>query len=300
MDYFKQRRAYRDFKLYEAKVSAGQNDLYRELLDYANDRGLLDQHFRLMNDALCSLTGLTTSALAKARNRLTQLGLIAYEKGKQNADAPIYQIKQLYTIQEKPATVRTETGQRSGPKIGNGQDRDRATVGVTNLITNTQPSPNKEKRQHPRKREYADDSPEMAEATYLWEWIKKNNPEANKEPSFQSWADDIRKMHEIDGRSFDKIHRMIDWSQQSDFWAPNILSAAKLRAQYLKMAAQANADAKKSRGKSPFKTSHQPAWADPNYKSEPAEPVDPAIKAKLAEEMAKLRERREKRKENAT
>jgi hypothetical protein len=107
-------------------------------------------------------------------------------------------------------------------------------------------------------------------------------------------------MHEIDGRSFDKIHRMIDWSQQSDFWTPNILSAAKLRAQYLKMAAQANADAKKSRGKSPFKTSQQPAWADPNYKSEPAEPVDPATKAKLAAEMAKLRANREKRKENAT
>ncbi|WP_260301316.1 hypothetical protein [Schleiferilactobacillus harbinensis] len=298
MDYFKQRRAYRDFKLYEAKVSAGQNDLYRELLDYANDRGLLDQHFRLMNDALCSLTGLTTSALAKARNRLTQLGLIAYEKGKQNADAPIYQIKQLYTIQEKPATVRTETGQRSGPKIGNGQDRDRATVGVTNLITNTQPLPNKEKRQHSRKREYADDSPEMIEAKHLWKWIKKNNPEANKEPNLRSWADDIRKMHEIDGRSFDKIHRMIDWSQQHEFWHTNILSAATLRAQYLKMAAQANADADKKRGKSPFKTSKQPAWADPNYQSPDAKPTDLATKQRLAEQMAKLRENRETRKES--
>lgn len=298
MDYFKQRRAYRDFKLYEAKISAGQNDLYRELLDYANDRGLLDQHFRLMNDALCSLTGLTTSALAKARNRLTQLGLIAYEKGKQNADAPIYQIKQLYTIQEKPATVRTEIGQRLGPKQGNSQDRNRATVGVTNLITNTQPLPNKEKRQHSRKRKYADDSPEIIEARHLWEWIKKNNPDANKEPNLQSWADDIRKMHEIDGRSFDKIHRMIDWSQQHEFWHTNILSAATLRAQYLKMAAQANADADKKRGKSPFKTSKQPAWADPDYQSPDTKPTDPATKQQLAEQMAKLRENREKRKES--
>jgi hypothetical protein len=297
VDYFKQRRAFRDLKVYEVKLSAGQNNLYRELLDYANDKGLLDRSFRLMNDAVCSLTGLTESGMVKARNQLAQLGLIVYEKGKQNSEAPTYQIIQLYEEGQRSGT-KLDSGQDSNP--GNGQETSRGVTRATNLITNTQPLPNKEKRQHPRKREYADDSPEMAEATYLWEWIKKNNPEANKEPSFQSWADDIRKMHEIDGRSFDKIHRMIDWSQQSDFWTPNILSAAKLRAQYLKMAAQANADAKKSRGKSPFKTSQQPAWADPNYKSEPAEPVDPATKAKLAAEMAKLRANREKRKENAT
>lgn len=61
----------------------------------------------------------------------------------------------------------------------------------------------KEDSQHSRKREYADDSPEIIEARHLWEWIKKNNPEANKEPNLQSWADDIRKMHEIDGRPFE-------------------------------------------------------------------------------------------------
>lgn len=43
MDYFKQRRAYRNFKMYEASVSNGQNNLYRELLDYANDEGKLDE-----------------------------------------------------------------------------------------------------------------------------------------------------------------------------------------------------------------------------------------------------------------
>ncbi|WP_238941634.1 hypothetical protein [Lactiplantibacillus plantarum] len=45
MDYFKQRRAYRNFKMYEASVSNGQNNLYRELLDYANDEGKLDVQF---------------------------------------------------------------------------------------------------------------------------------------------------------------------------------------------------------------------------------------------------------------
>lgn len=97
----------------------------------------------------------------------------------------------------------------------------------------------KEDSQHSRKREYADGSPEMIEAVYLWEKIKGNNPEHRK-PNLQSWADDIRKMHELDHRPFEKIHKMIDWCQLNQFWQANILSTAKLRSKYDMMAAQAN------------------------------------------------------------
>lgn len=38
----------------------------------------------------------------------------------------------------------------------------------------------------------------------------------------------------------------------------------------------------------------QPAWADPNYKAEPAKPTDPATKEKLQKELAKLQEGRRK------
>lgn len=127
----------------------------------------------------------------------------------------------------------------------------------TNQSTNRQPTDNqptttnknvrmkegknkdKEHSQQSRKREYADGSPEMIEAVYLWEKIKGNNPEHRK-PNLQSWADDIRKMHELDHRSFEKIHKMIDWCQLNPFWQANILSAAKLRSKFDMMAAQAN------------------------------------------------------------
>lgn len=97
----------------------------------------------------------------------------------------------------------------------------------------------KEDSQHSRKREYADDSPVMIEAVYLWSKIKGNNPEHRK-PNLQSWADDIRKMHELDHRPFEKIHKMIDWCQLNPFWQANILSAAKLRSKFDMMTAQAN------------------------------------------------------------
>jgi len=97
LDYFKQRRAYRNFKMYEASVSNGQNNLYRELLDYANDEGKLDVQFRMKNSALLSLTGLSEPGLDKARNSLVQLGLIKYVKGKKNVKPPEYKIANLYS-----------------------------------------------------------------------------------------------------------------------------------------------------------------------------------------------------------
>ncbi|UWS52291.1 replication protein [Enterococcus faecium] len=65
-----------------------------------------------------------------------------------------------------------------------------------------------------------------------------------KKPNLQSWADDIRKMIEIDKRTENQVRGMIEWSQHNVFWASNILSAKKLREKYDTMAAQANRDYK--------------------------------------------------------
>ena len=47
----------------------------------------------------------------------------------------------------------------------------------------------------------------------------------NQKPNLQSWADDIRKMIEIDKRTENQVRGMIEWSQHNVFWASNILSA---------------------------------------------------------------------------
>ena len=142
MDYFKERRAYRNFKMYEKRVSQAQNDLYRELLDYANDQGVLDKPFHLMNDALLKLTGLNETTMFNARNKLVQFGLIKYEKGKRNLDTPIYQIIKLY---ENWGRTNNKSGDDTGVTF---VDDTRATFvdepGITtgddtggNLLTNT-------------------------------------------------------------------------------------------------------------------------------------------------------------------
>jgi hypothetical protein len=91
----------------------------------------------------------------------------------------------------------------------------------------------------------------------MYEKILENNSEF-KEPNLQKWANDIRLMHERDNRDYDKIQKMIDWSQKDEFWSTVVLSAAKLRKQYDQMATRANQDAKKQ--KSLFNPTYNPLF----------------------------------------
>lgn len=78
---------------------------------------------------------------------------------------------------------------------------------------------------------YADDSPYMKAAVYLFEKIKERLPN-KKEPDFQKWADEVRKTVELDGVPVERYKQVLDWSQNDDFWQANILSTSKLRKQF--------------------------------------------------------------------
>ncbi|HHC8461622.1 TPA: replication protein [Enterococcus faecium] len=93
-----------------------------------------------------------------------------------------------------------------------------------------------------KKRVYDTDSVYYILAEELFKQICQN--QEIKKPNLQSWADDIRKMIEIDKRTENQVRGMIEWSQHNVFWASNILSAKKLREKYDTMAAQANRDYK--------------------------------------------------------
>lgn len=119
MNYFKQRQAYRKLKRDQIDISVGQNNLYRELLDYANDEYQLDNVFTLKNSALLDLTGMSEAGFKKARNELVQLELIDYVPGKRNKQKPKYRIKQLYstswaTKTEKSSSTGTPTSSSTG------------------------------------------------------------------------------------------------------------------------------------------------------------------------------------------
>jgi len=75
-------------------------------------------------------------------------------------------------------------------------------------------------------------------STLLAEKIAQNNPsnlsigEAKIDKSIRRWAKDIDRMLRIDGRCPKEVETVIQWSQSDSFWKSNILSGAKLRAQF--------------------------------------------------------------------
>ncbi|UJF15088.1 phage replisome organizer N-terminal domain-containing protein [Jeotgalibaca sp. MA1X17-3] len=89
------------------------------------------------------------------------------------------------------------------------------------------------------KAKYDDNSPYLRASRYLFKMIKQNNSKA-KPPNYQRWADDIRKLVELDKNTLKEVSLVIDWSQQDPFWKKNILSASKLREQFPKLWANGN------------------------------------------------------------
>lgn len=139
MDYFKQRREYRKLKRDQIDISTGQNNLYRELLDYANDEGVLDRLFTLKNSALIDLTGLSEAGLKKARNELVLLGLIEYIPGKRNKQKPQYKIIQLYhtswaTKTNKSSSTGTATSSSTSSPVS-------SSTGSSKVLTSTRHIP---------------------------------------------------------------------------------------------------------------------------------------------------------------
>ncbi|MCI0372878.1 replication protein [Lacticaseibacillus paracasei] len=171
--------------------------------------------------------GISVKNVRSALDKFVKVGFLANQSAKTGRLITIANWAKYQISDDEVANQPANRWQTTGKQV------------ATNKNVKNDKNVKKEDSQHSRKREYADDSPEMIEAVYLWEKIKGNNPEHRK-PSLQAWADDIRKMHELDHRPFEKIHKMIDWCQIDTFWQTNILSASKLRSKYDTMAAQAN------------------------------------------------------------
>ncbi|MGE7891207.1 DNA replication protein DnaD [Bacillus cereus] len=77
-------------------------------------------------------------------------------------------------------------------------------------------------------------------AKYLFELIKGNNHK-QKEPNFESWANEFRLLRERDNRELQDIKDVIDWCQADPFWQGNILSPKKLREKFDQLTIQMNA-----------------------------------------------------------
>jgi hypothetical protein len=97
------------------------------------------------------------------------------------------------------------------------------------------------KKDYRHKRVYDEASIYYKLASMLYEGILKNMPD-KKKPDMNQWADDFRKLVELDGKEPKHVETVIKWTQDNDFWWKNVLSADKFRKQYERLAAEVRAD----------------------------------------------------------
>ena len=116
---------------------------------------------------------------------------------------------------------------------------------IENINNRTTSCLNSHSNDKSKKKEFSNDSQEIALAGLLLEKLLERNPTMRK-PNIQSWAKHIDLMHRIDKRSFEDIRKILLWSQNDDFWQDNILSTHRLREQYDQLFLKAKKKAKLS------------------------------------------------------
>lgn len=218
MNYLLQIRAFDDYRLYETKLSSGQVSLWYTLMSI-NNKAHWQEWFTAANIVLERLSGLSRQGIVKNRNVLKQLGLIDFQSNGRKATS--YHVSKLYTSNSVQVSLQ-DSVQNSV--------QDSVQDSVQNSSTLIKHKQNKTKSSR-RKRVYDQDDDFMKLAIYLFKFIKENNQDARK-PNWQEWADDMRKIVEIDKRSKHDVALVIKWCQQDAFWSTNILSPSKLRKQF--------------------------------------------------------------------
>ncbi|MCR1835000.1 replication protein [Oceanobacillus caeni] len=97
-----------------------------------------------------------------------------------------------------------------------------------------------------KKPKYSEDNTYYKMAIYFHGLVEKVGQEAGlshltKKANMQTWADDFRKLIELDKVDKRLAKKVMDWVVQDDFWKTNILSASKLRKQFPQLAIKMNA-----------------------------------------------------------
>tara|TARA_R100000656_G_scaffold42424_1_gene35118 strand:+ start:2656 stop:2961 length:306 start_codon:yes stop_codon:yes gene_type:complete len=76
-------------------------------------------------------------------------------------------------------------------------------------------------------------------AEKIWEGVR-NVSGSRREPNFNKWAEDIRKLKAREKVSDSRILEVFRWANSDPFWKSNILSAEGLARHWLKVTAKAN------------------------------------------------------------
>lgn len=138
MNYLSQLLAFRDYQLFETKLSSGQIALWHALMQINNKCAWIEW-FTTTNQMLETLSGLSRSGINKNRNVLKQLGLIDFRSNGKKATS--YKVFKLYTSDSTQESVQdnihtSDSAQRSTQQGVQGSVQQGGTLTKQNTNTN--------------------------------------------------------------------------------------------------------------------------------------------------------------------
>jgi len=130
MNYLSQLLAFRDYQLFETKLSSGQIALWHALMQINNKCAWIEW-FTTTNQMLETLSGLSRSGINKNRNVLKQLGLIDFRSNGKKATS--YKVFKLYTSDSTQESVQdnihtSDSAQRSTQRSVQGSTQRSGTL----------------------------------------------------------------------------------------------------------------------------------------------------------------------------
>ncbi|ANK63396.1 hypothetical protein AYR56_05195 [Loigolactobacillus backii] len=232
---------------YDKDLPANAKLLYGEITALCNKKG----YCWASNKYFADLYGIKEGSVSRLISKLAKKGYLniklVYKENSKEID------KRAITISTTPINNKEHTPtQKSEDPMHNIVKEN--TTSINNKSTSC------------RKRVFDEQSDYFKLAKSLFDLIKRNDP-STKEPNLQKWADDMRKIVELDKRDINKVRNLIKWTENDEFWSTNILSASKFRKQYQQLTLKARAEYKKQHPSGPQRTQLSPEEAEQQFKS---------------------------------
>lgn len=229
------------------QIEKGYTRIANELLDQVIAKNLNGTQFRLV----IAIWRYTYGIKGKKSNKIS----LRFLSEKTNANKRQVE-RELSTLINRDIVRVIGTSEKGARVLQVNKDYDQWDQKDTGLSGSEQKS-----TQSNIKPKYDEENTYYKMATYFYNRVKNVAEDAGighltKRANMQTWADDMRKLVEIDQVDKKTIKNVMDWVTQHDFWKTNVLSASKLRQKFMELAIKMTADnASKQNQKSKVKDS---------------------------------------------
>lgn len=200
------------------------------------------------------------ASLRSVERNISRLRKYGYIETKRTPYGNVFKVKnsKKFYKNTKERTAKyggTDEGKDSNMPVENDENRQNVYREPPNMVERTAKiDGNKEdikdiKDIKTTRQKYDEDNTYLKMAKYFHEKVSVVANDAGishliKKSNMQTWADDMRKLIELDQVDKRLAKDVMDWVTQDSFWRTNVLSAKKLREKFMELAIKMNAEKK--------------------------------------------------------